>query len=279
MPDPHSIQALVSILSYLAIVGGLYVMGRVAMHVVTRGGKVRTGDMDLPELLMTIVLAGAAIMLVTAAILRQAKVESEAKIESVLPNALFFVIIAAGVLAFLRYVRRLPVAHIFGLDQVRPLTALGWAVGLCVAFLPLALLVGNLTHLVLKDDFAQQPLVELYSRVARQGDCMGMAKIALTAAVLAPCCEEFLFRGFFYGVWKRYLGPRGAAVLASLLFAAMHSSLSSFPTLFVLALCLTLAYERTGSLLVPIGFHASFNFTSLLVLYFQVRFPHSFAPP
>ena len=37
----------------------------------------------------------------------------------------------------------------------------------------------------------------------------------------------------------------------------------------------TLAYERTGSLLVPIGMHALFNFTSLLVLYVQARFPVS----
>jgi membrane protease YdiL (CAAX protease family) len=132
---------------------------------------------------------------------------------------------------------------------------------------------------VLKDDFAQQPLVELYIRVVQQNDYLAMGKIALTAAVLAPFSEEFLFRGFFYGVWKRYLGPRYAAVLASLLFAAMHTSLSSFPTLFVLALCLTQAYERTGSLLVPIGFHAFFNFTNLLGVYLPARYPHMFAPP
>jgi membrane protease YdiL (CAAX protease family) len=279
VPDPQSIQAALVWLYFLAVAIGLYVMGRVAMHVATRGDKVRAGDMDLPELFMTIVLAGTSMLLIANAALRQAKVESEPKIDSVLPSALFFVIIAAGVLAFLRYVRRLRVTQVFGLDQVRPLAVLGWAVGLCLAFLPLAALIASLTKLVLKDNFAQQPLVDLYSRVVREGDYAAMGKIALTAAVLAPCCEEFLFRGFFYGVWKRYLGPRKAAILASLLFAAMHTSLSSFPALFVLALCLTLAYERTGSLLVPIGFHACFNFTSLLVIYLPARFPHMFAPP
>ena len=39
----------------------------------------------------------------------------------------------------------------------------------------------------------------------------------------------------------------------------------------VFALCLTLAYERTGSLLVPIGMHALFNFTSLSLIYLQAR--------
>lgn len=277
MPDLHSIQALVP--GFVAVAIGLYVMGRVGLHVATRGDKVRACDMELPELMMTIVLAGGAILLIAGAILRQAKVESEPKIDSVLPGALFFVIIAAGVLAFLHYVRKLRIVSVFGLDQVRPLAVLGWAAGLCLAFLPLTLLLGYLTRLALKDDFAQQPLVNLYIRVVQQDDYLAMGKIALTAAVLAPFSEEFLFRGFFYGVWKRYLGPRYAAVLASLLFAAMHTSLSSFPTLFVLALCLTLAYERTGSLLVPIGFHAFFNFTNLLGVYLPARYPHMFAPP
>lgn len=277
MPDPQSIQALIP--DFVAVAIGLYVMGRMAVHVATRGDKVRASDMDLPELMMTIVLAGGAILLITAAILRQSKVESEVKIDTVLPGALFFVIIAGGIMAFLHYVRKLRIVTVFGLDQVRPLAVLGWAAGLCLAFLPLSVLIGYLTRLVLKDDFAQQSLVGLYSRVAEQNDYLAMGKIALTAAVLAPCSEEFLFRGFFYGVWKRYLGPRRAAILASLLFAAMHTNLSSFPALFVLALCLTLAYERTGSLLVPIGFHACFNFTNLLVLYLHARYPHTFSPP
>ena len=33
-----------------------------------------------------------------------------------------------------------------------------------------------------------------------------------------------------------------------------------------------LAYERTGSLLVPIGMHAIFNLTSLVVIYGQAQF-------
>jgi membrane protease YdiL (CAAX protease family) len=139
--------------------------------------------------------------------------------------------------------------------------------------MPSIYLVSIITQLLLKDMATPQTLVTLFSKVAKNGDYVSVGKIVLTGALLAPISEEFLFRGFFYGVWKRYIGPVGAAILASLLFAAMHTSLSSFPGLFLLAMCLTLVYERTGSLLVPIVFHATFNFTSLVVLFLHARNP------
>jgi membrane protease YdiL (CAAX protease family) len=71
-------------------------------------------------------------------------------------------------------------------------------------------------------------------------------------------------------VWKRFLGPLGAGLAACLLFAAFHTNLAAFGGLFVLAVCLNLAYERTGSLLVPIAMHALFNLANLLVLFSQV---------
>ncbi len=264
---------------YTLFVGlSLYVYARAGLHVASRGGKVRTGDLGLPELLMSFVLAGTFIMLMVGSIQRQSKGEPPVKIESVLPSALVFVIIAAGVLGFLSYARRLRVGHVFGMDQVKPLAVVGWASGLFLAALPITACVGWLTKLALKDDFASQPLVQLFSDVARQNDHFAVAKIFVVGAILAPCCEEFLFRGFFYGVWKRYLGPLGAGFLASVLFAALHTSLSSLPSLFVLAVCLNLAYERTGSLLVPIGLHAMFNSFSLLVLYLTTRFPSIVVP-
>ena len=62
-----------------------------------------------------------------------------------------------------------------------------------------------------------------------------------------------------------------AALLTSALFALVHVNLASLPALFYLALCLTLAYEWTGSLLVPITMHALFNTVSLVGLYVTSR--------
>ena len=49
------------------------------------------------------------------------------------------------------------------------------------------------------------------------------------------------------------------------LFAGVHVHLPSFGPLFVLGGCLTLAYEWSGSILVPMTMHALFNFFSLSV--------------
>jgi membrane protease YdiL (CAAX protease family) len=88
----------------------------------------------------------------------------------------------------------------------------------------------------------------------------------LLGCVVAPVAEETIFRGYIYGVLKRYTGGLTAGVISAGMFAAMHLSVSSLPALFVLALCFTLAYEATGSLLVNILMHALFNLSMFLVL-------------
>ena len=50
----------------------------------------------------------------------------------------------------------------------------------------------------------------------------------------------------------------GAILLTSVLFASVHPAWSQ-PIIFVLAICLGYAYERTGNLWVPITIHAVFN--------------------
>ena len=269
MPASESIPVAAWAFYALLVSAGMYVYGRVAWRIARQGGKVAAEHWGFPELLMSFVLAATFILLTIGGVQRQAKDETPMKIEHVLPGSIAFLILCVGIFSFLHFVRRLPTRHIFGLDQVHPLTALGWAAGLCLAILPLTYAVSLLTMFALKDNVAPQPLVQLFSEVARNNDYLAIAKIFFVGAIVAPACEEFLFRGFCYPIWKRYIGPIGSALLASLLFAALHTSLTAFASLFLLALCLNLAYERTGSLLVPIGIHAAFNSFSLLILYTQ----------
>jgi membrane protease YdiL (CAAX protease family) len=55
-----------------------------------------------------------------------------------------------------------------------------------------------------------------------------------------------------------------AIVLTSMIFASVHP-VWSMPVIFVLALCLGYAYERTGNLWVSITLHAGFNTISTLI--------------
>ena len=94
-------------------------------------------------------------------------------------------------------------------------------------------------------------------------------RLALGAAtvVLAPVAEEVLFRGIIY-TWIKNLGfPQLAIWGTSLLFAIMHFNVQTILALLLLALILTLLYERTGNLLAPIAAHSLFNALNLVQMY------------
>ena len=85
--------------------------------------------------------------------------------------------------------------------------------------------------------------------------------------VAAPLAEEVLFRGILLPWLGRRVGPVVAAVAVSILFAALHFNLASFPALTAFGLVLAIAYYRSGALLVPITAHALFNAVNLALLY------------
>lgn len=268
MPELPSIPAEAWGFFALLAAVGLAVYARVVRQIAAQGGQVRVADFDLPELLMSFVFAGFFLIGVINALLPAKELASPRDDIGVVVNAaLLFVAFTAGILAFLHYARRLRLVELFGLHRLPVPVALAFAAGLVLAAWPLASGANLLAMHFLDGPIAPQPLVELFRQVASKGDRLAIAKIVFAGVIVAPVCEELLFRGFFYGVWKRYLGPLGAGFLSCLLFAAFHTNLAAFAGLFVLAVCLNLAYERTGSLLVPIGMHALFNLLNLLVLF------------
>jgi membrane protease YdiL (CAAX protease family) len=102
------------------------------------------------------------------------------------------------------------------------------------------------------------------------------ALIVVTAVVLAPIFEEILFRGLIQtligqgrtGIQtpenRPSVGRAWLAIfLSALLFASVHEPWT-MPPIFVLALCLGYAYERTGNLWTSITMHALFNLVSVV---------------
>lgn len=92
------------------------------------------------------------------------------------------------------------------------------------------------------------------------------AAVIIMALIVAPVAEEVIFRGYFYGVIRRYGGRIPALLTSSLLFAAIHVHLPSLPGLGILAVILCLLYERAGSLWAPITMHAAFNASTIVAL-------------
>jgi len=109
----------------------------------------------------------------------------------------------------------------------------------------------------------EQDLVGIFAETDSPLLLLGMA---LLAVVSAPVTEELVFRA---GIFRflRTRTPRWVALaLPALLFAAMHANLASFAPLAVLGLVFALAYERSGTIAVPIFAHALFNLNTIGML-------------
>ncbi|MFM8657211.1 MAG: lysostaphin resistance A-like protein, partial [Chthoniobacterales bacterium] len=92
--------------------------------------------------------------------------------------------------------------------------------------------------------------------------------VLVMAVAVAPLAEETIFRGYLYPVGKKCFGAFLSSVITAALLAALQGKLATVPPLLTLALCLTLAYEKTGSLIVPMIMHSVFNaISSVGILY------------
>jgi uncharacterized protein len=96
---------------------------------------------------------------------------------------------------------------------------------------------------------------------ANEGTALLLLSAALTC-VVAPICEEFLFRGFIFSALCNWRGPWPAALLTGLIFGGIHvgsAPVVDLVPLAVLGFGLCLLYRRTGSLYPCIAAHSLNN--------------------
>ena len=141
---------------------------------------------------------------------------------------------------------------------------------LLFAAYPLLFVADGVSRWFIDGGSSRQQIIEMFTT---SDTIQQRILIIVLAIAIAPMTEEFIFRFFLYGVLKRYFGRGAGLVLNSLLFAAVHVHLPSFGPLFLLGSCLTLAYEWSGSILVPMTMHALFNFLTLSALAFPNILP------
>ena len=102
-------------------------------------------------------------------------------------------------------------------------------------------------------------------------DPLRRASFVVFAVVVAPIAEEALFRGILLPLLVRRFGAAIGLGLVALGFAALHGDAGSFPGLAVLSVALSLAYARTGTILVPMAMHALFNAANLALILALLR--------
>ena len=236
-----------------------------------RGGQVRSDLFGLPD---TIVVGAFVAMMVLALAMQWLFRSSSGPQWLQIASTVLF--LALPPILALMVIRGLSLPTMFGLQRLGLFRVIGVSVGLIVLLLPVIMIVTAITYQILDGHAEQQDLVMKFREAAKAGKRDILWQVFTAAAVVAPLVEEFLFRGYFYPVLKRLAGPLPAAITVSLLFGAIHNNAAAFPVLTVLALALTLAYEWSGSLFVPILMHACFNTMMLTLMWWQTA--HSATP-
>ncbi|MEY3395614.1 MAG: hypothetical protein RL346_1850 [Verrucomicrobiota bacterium] len=101
-----------------------------------------------------------------------------------------------------------------------------------------------------------QDMVEMFQKTE---DESVLVLMVMMAVIVAPICEEVVFRGYLYPVLKKFSGMWMGCLVSALIFSAAHGSFVALLPLFIFGLVLVYLYEWTGSIWAPIAVHFLFN--------------------
>jgi membrane protease YdiL (CAAX protease family) len=263
---------VLSVLVLLLIPLGAVIYGRLFWRVYAHGaGKVFIGAYSL----LDGVFAGGLILIVIIGIFANAdpdRVSLPANIDTraLLFSQLYFWGLILGTILFSLRLRGFRLSTVFGIDQLPVRQSILSGVSLLICALPLIFAASYLASYFLHTDPTTdtQEIIQVFERSSAMGQRL---PIILLAVVIAPVAEELAFRGYLYGVMRRYFGALPALVFTGVLFAIVHLNVPTLLPLFILSCLFTVSYEATGSLLVPMTMHALFNTVNLVAIVFQTK--------
>lgn len=163
---------------------------------------------------------------------------------------------------------RYNVLELFGLKNVNWKKVFMWAgIGLVGGFI-LAIASALVFQQFIIDRIGKPEAQEAVRLVleAKKNNPLMLVFVVILATIVAPLCEEFVFRGYLYGVTKRFSCRYFAAISSSMIFALVHMNLWSLPALFALGLAFAIIYEMSGSLWANILAHAGFNSIQIFLM-------------
>ena len=272
---PAEQMLLINLVGLFLLFACIFVYRKMIRRVAHRGGLVRGDLFGMPDTLV----AGTLAVLLLLLVAMQWLVPASPKLPhapdapahavtglQIIYGALQFALPVGAVLALL-IARGVSMGTLFGLKCVSPLRAVGIAAVLVLLLLPLFMIITVIAYQFIGEHAEQQELVKIYEQATKSGNRQIIWQVLVAAVIIAPITEEILFRGYFYPVLKRIAGPLPAAFGVSLLFGAIHDNALGMPGLTLLALALTLAYEWSGSILVPMFMHAWFNGVTLFAMW------------
>lgn len=150
---------------------------------------------------------------------------------------------------------------VLSLARVPPLGA--WLA--CLAAMLLVLVPFNIGVWLLSPDTMAQDLKPFAKLVHSDGVWLALAVVGIGA----PLSEELMFRGFLLpALAQSRLGFPGAAVLTTLAWTMLHLtySVAGLLEVFIVGLLFCWMMWRYGSLWLPMGLHALYNASQMIVL-------------
>ncbi len=137
------------------------------------------------------------------------------------------------------------------MDSLRSLVGTLEVLPVCIGLVALMLLI-------VPESYTKTPrLIELLPTISTGWK----VAIVVSTVVLAPLCEELLFRGLLQSMLRRWASPAVTIAISATLFGLVHvaDQPQNTPSLIALGIALGIAYERSGRLWTSIGIHALFN--------------------
>ena len=137
--------------------------------------------------------------------------------------------------------------------------SIGVLVAAAVAFIVLADVYFSLIH-----QSGQEK--EFVKEIGGNAGTASVLAVCVLVTVVAPICEEVLFRGFIFRSLANWRGPWPAAIATGILFGVVHGLSAPAVDLAPLALLgflLCVVYYKTGSLYLTILMHAVNNAIAL----------------
>lgn len=113
------------------------------------------------------------------------------------------------------------------------------------------------------EQFSPERISERAEDIASMAPGWWAVLLVVVVVVGAPVVEEIVYRGSLQTRLVQGFGVSVGVVLTALLFALIHLTPVEIPGLFVFALVLGIARQKTGALGLPIVTHLAFNATGL----------------
>jgi membrane protease YdiL (CAAX protease family) len=182
-----------------------------------------------------------------------------------LQSVLYAIIVLVGICGMLAENRRTAVMQ-FGLDRLKPGQVLTWSLLVFGALMLVEKPLTDASAWVLEALQMPHPDQQSVDTFRQYNDPLSILWFIFQAVFLFPMIEELFFRGFLLTFLKNYTTTWVAIILSAGVFAFAHLNLGAALPLWFLGIVLGVAYEHTGSLVVPMGIHACFNLATALSL-------------